>query len=333
MTRIGILGTRHVHAEGLARGLEALGCTIVGAAERDTAAASDWENKALGEIMSRDAVIEASDAVIVAGTNIDRVDDTLAAVDAGLYVLAEKPIACNAPTLERIASSSEATSKVMVALPVRFARVMQRAKAAIANGAIGTPLAGRGTNHGQFPGGWFGDPQLAGGGAVMDHTVHVSDAMCWLLGKRVDDVYCQAATRMHDIPVDDVGVLTLVFESGFFASIDASWSRPESFHTWGDVWMEFVGTEGRLIIDPMTSHVRLYDDSAGKLRTFEYGDDMGRGMLESFLAFVRGDAPAGVTLEEAIHASEVVLAAYRSADSGQPAAVQSSIASSNSMLV
>jgi predicted dehydrogenase len=30
-----------------------------------------------------------------------------------------------------------------------------------------------------MPGGWFCDPLLAGGGAVIDHTVHVIDLLRW----------------------------------------------------------------------------------------------------------------------------------------------------------
>ena len=315
--KVGIIGTRHVHADGLAANVEACGGTLSGAVERDDAARAAWTRTPLMEL---DDLLAASDAVIVAGTNRERVDDTLAACRAGLPVLTEKPVAADAEELARLVDEAD-PALVMVALPVRFGESLKRARTAIREGAIGTPIAGRGTNHGQFPGGWFGRREDAGGGALQDHVVHLSDALCWLLDDQVTHAYARAAQVMQpDNDVEDCGVVTLDFASGFFASIDSSWSRPESFPTWGDVWLELVGTAGRLRIDPMATHLELYDDAAGKLRHVGYSDDdMTRELVREFLEFAQArsgdDAP--VSLREGIHASDVVLASYASVDSGR----------------
>jgi predicted dehydrogenase len=321
--RVGLLGTRHVHAEGLADCAERCGATLVGAVERDAHARRAWTRTPLLEF---DELLDSCDAVIVAGTNRERVDDTLAACRAGLAVLTEKPVAADADELARLVAEGD-PAKVMVALPVRFAQSLRRARAAIADGAIGTPIAGRGTNHGQFPGGWFGRRADAGGGALQDHVVHLSDALCWLLDDRVTHAYARALHVLHpDNDVEDCGIVTLDFESGFFASIDSSWSRPQSFPTWGDVWLEIVGTAGRLRIDPMATRLELYDDSGGKLRHVGYApDDMTLELVRSFLEFAQTGryTSAPVSLAEGIHASDVVLAAYASVDSGRREAVTS----------
>ncbi len=319
--KVGIIGTRHVHADGLAANVLECGGELAGAFERDADAKAAWTRTPLMEL---DELLAASDAMIVAGTNRERVDDTLAATRAGLPVLTEKPVAADADELARLVAEAD-PALVMVALPVRFAESLQRARAAIKAGSIGTPIAGRGTNHGQFPGGWFGSRAEAGGGALQDHVVHLSDALCWLLDDRVTHSYARASQVMQPAnDVEDCGVVTLDFESGFFASIDSSWSRPNSFPTWGDVWLELVGTEGRLRIDPMATHLDLFDDSAGKLRHVGYSDDnMTRELVREFLAFAeaRSGDPAPVSLAEGIHASDVVLASYASADSGRREAV------------
>jgi len=213
---------------------------------------------------------------------------------------------------------------------VRFGTALVRARDAIRAGSIGTPIAGRGTNHGQFPGGWFGSLADAGGGAIMDHTVHVSDALCWLLDDRIESVYAESTHKMHpEIEVESGGVLTMNFASGFFASLDASWSRPDSFHTWGDVWIEIVGTEGRIVIDPMARRLSHFSEQAGKLLTVGYDDaDMTADMVRAFLNFAAGNeqqlGPA--TLAEGVHASETVLAAYRSCASGKVEPVHNRLA-------
>ena len=315
--KIGILGTRHVHADGLAECVERCGGTLVGATERDDAARTAWTRT---ELVDRDELLRRADAVIVAGTNRERVDDVVAATAAGRPALSEKPVAADAADLERLLAEAD-PALVMVALPVRFGASLRRARAAIEAGAIGTPLAARGTNHGQFPGGWFGRRADAGGGALQDHVVHLSDALCWLLDDRITRAYARASQVMHpDNDVEDCGVVTLDFESGFFASIDSSWSRPQSFPTWGDVWLELVGTAGRIRIDPMATHLDLYSDTAAKLQHVGYSDDdMTLEMVRAFLDFAR-DRPASspVSFAEGVHASDVVLAAYASVDSGRP---------------
>jgi predicted dehydrogenase len=305
-----------VHADGLAANVQACGSTIIGAVEPDPDARSAWSASPLMEL---DELLAASEAVIVAGTNRERVDGVLAACAAGLPVLTEKPVAADAAELARLLEHAD-QSLVMVALPVRFAQSLKRARQLVSSGAIGDPIAARGTNHGQFPGGWFGSRSEAGGGALQDHVVHLSDALCWLLDDHVTHAYARASQVMHPAnDVEDCGVVTLDFASGVFASIDASWSRPESFPTWGDVWLELVGTAGRLRIDPMATHLEVFDDSAGKLRHVGYGeDDMTLELVRSFLDFAAHRPPAApVSFAEGVHASDVVFASYASAASGR----------------
>jgi predicted dehydrogenase len=322
MRRLAIIGTRHVHAAGLARCAASCGWTLSAAVEPSAADAAAWEQLGLAPLRSLDDALADADAVIVAGTNRERARDAVAALDAGLAVLCEKPVAIDETALAQLTAAADGR-RFCTALPVRFGRSLQRAKELIVAGQIGTPLGGRATNHGQFPGGWFGTLGDAGGGAIMDHTVHVSDAYCWLLGERIRDVYAVSSNAMHpELEVDSAGVVTMGFGSGFFASVDASWSRPESFHTWGDVWMEVMGSEGRLLIDPMARHLQVFSDSAGKLTTVGYDEhDMTADLVRRFLDYAveGGDSP--VPFEDGAHASEVVFAAYRSARLGHPTAV------------
>jgi len=314
--KLGILGTRHVHAEGLAACVELCGSTVVGATERDAEAAKEWTHSPL---MSFDELLEASDAIIVAGTNRERVEDTLSVCRAGMSVLSEKPVSAGAEDLARLVAEADA-SLIMVALPVRFAASLQQARAAIQAGSIGTPLAARGTNQGQYPGTWFGDMAEAGGGAMQDHIVHLSDVLCWMLDDKITRSYARTSAVMHpDLGVETEGLVTLDFDSGFFASIDSSWSRPQTYPTWGNVWLEIVGTEGRLRINPMATHLDVFDDTVGKQRDMGYSDDnMTREMVRAFIEFATDGGTAPVTLAEGIHASDTVLASYASAASGRP---------------
>lgn len=314
--KVGLIGTRHVHAEGLARLASEAGASVVAAVERDAEAAARWS---LCPLVERDRLLADVDAVIVAGTNRERVDDVLACCRAGRPVLSEKPVSTDAAGLHSLLAAAD-PALVMVALPVRFSAAFQQAREAIRNGALGKPLAARGTNHGQFPGGWFGSLEEAGGGALQDHVVHLADVLCWLFDDRAVRAYARAERALHpQLDVEDCAVTTVDFESGMFASIDASWSRPRTFPTWGDVWLELVGTEGRILLDPMATRLELYDDGAGRLRHVPYGDDdMTRTMVERFLRFATEGGTSPVSLAEGIHASDIVQASYASVRSGRP---------------
>src|SRR5207253_4603380 len=93
--------------------------------------------------------------------------------------------------------------------PGRFSPALRQAKQLIHKGELGKVLAVKSTNHGTMPGDWFVDPQLAGGGAIMDHAVHVVDVLRWLFEAEFTQVFCHAATRLYDLAVEDVGLLTL----------------------------------------------------------------------------------------------------------------------------
>ena len=319
--KVGLLGTRHVHADGLAANAVACGAVLVGAAETDPQARAAWQHT---PILERDELLEQVDAVIVAGTNRERAEATVAATRAGRPVLTEKPIAADAAALAHLVEQVD-PALVMVALPLRFSAALQRAKAVVDAGAIGTPLAARGTNHGQFPGAWFGSKADAGGGALQDHVVHLSDGLCWLFDTHATRAYARASQVLHpDNDVEDCGIVTLDFADGWFASIDSSWSRPQSFATWGDVWLEIVGSGGRILIDPMATHLDLFSDRAGKLQHVGYSDDdMTRSMVAAFLDFARDGGPSPVPLADGVHASDTVLAAYASVASGRAEPIMS----------
>jgi predicted dehydrogenase len=73
-------------------------------------------------------------------------------------------------------------------------------------------LAVNATNHGQIPGGWFLDPEASGGGAVMDHTVHVADLLRWMLDVEAGKRLRRGRHLLRRRRIDDAAILTLELE-------------------------------------------------------------------------------------------------------------------------
>jgi len=189
----------------------------------------------------------------------------------------------------------------------------------VREGAIGTPLAVKATNPGRYPGGWFGDPDLAGGGAVMDHTVHVADLLRWIFEAEITRVYAEIDTRLHpDLPVDDVATVMLTLSNGLIASLDPSWSRPKTWPTWGGLTMEIVGDRGVLAMDAFSEAVEVFDDRGPSHALVSWAGGNDRRLVQTFIDAVRHDTEPPITGEDGLRAMDVALCAYESARRGEP---------------
>ena len=251
------------------------------------------------------------DAVIVCSENAKHKEHVMASARAKKHILCEKPIATEVEdAVEMIRACQEEGVTLQIAFPVRMTPIMNRVKSLVRSGAIGEVVAINGTNHGQMPGGWFIQKELSGGGAAVDHIVHVADVIRWMLDDEVKSVYAEFDTRFYDIDVEDCGMVMLELESGIIATIDPSWSRPKSFPTWGDVTMEIIGTKGSLSVDAFKQHTLYYNNEAGKLQHLPWDDDMDAKLVDSFIHSIKEGEPPAITGEDGLRTLEIVKAAY-----------------------
>jgi predicted dehydrogenase len=267
-------------------------------------------------------LLERSDAVVIASTNADHRRYTEAAAAAGLHVLCEKPLATTlADARSMIETCADAGVQLGTAFPVRSSGAVLSLKDAIDSGRMGRILAARCTNPGRYPGGWFGDPAKAGGGAVMDHTVHVADLLRWLLHDEVERVEAEVGSYSADLAVDDTGILLLDLAGGAFASIDCSWSRPKTFPTWGGLTLHVVGEQATIDVDVFRQAITHYDDSTSDTRLVTWGDDLNWLMVGGFVDAILAGRPVPISGEDGLRALEVAIAAYRSSEERRPVAI------------
>jgi predicted dehydrogenase len=259
------------------------------------------------------------DAVVVCSENVKHRPLVEMAAGARKHVLCEKPLAT---TIEdgqaMIDACRSAGVQLMTAFPCRYSPAMQRLKRTVESGSSGKVLAFRGTNRGRNPGGWFTDKRLSGGGAMIDHTVHVTDLMRWLLADEVAEVYAEISNGIGHHEFDDVAFLSMSFRGGVFGTLDASWSRPKAFPTWGDVSLEVVTDQGTLSMDMFSQNLVLYSDATDSVSWHNWGANMDDGLVGAFAAAIADGTPVPISGEDGLRAAEVALAAYRSAGQGSP---------------
>ncbi len=320
--RVGILSFAHVHAAAYAHALNDIaGATLADIWDDQVArgrqAATSYSTTFFADL---EQLLSSVDTVIVASENVRHKELVLAAAAAGVPVLCEKPLATTVEDgLAMIRACAAAGVQLGTAFPVRYSAPVRSLRAAVQSGMLGETLMIRATNRGTYPGGWFGQRELAGGGAIMDHTVHVADLLRWIWRRECVEVYAEVATRHHALEVDDCGLLLITMEDGLFASLDPSWSRPvDAFPTWGDVTLEVTGTLGTAAIDVFAQNIEFYSNQRGRTEWRNWGDNLNRLMIADWLSAVRTNAPASITGEDGLRAVEVALAAYRSAEANAP---------------
>lgn len=325
--KVGIMSFAHLHADSYAHCLKTNPrAEFVGIADHDgaraRAKAEQFEVKAFD---SYEALL-ASDvqAVIICSENAKHAPLAQMAAAAGKSILCEKPLMTRWDDGKAmLATAQGAGVGLYTAFPCRFSPAFWRLQAMVEAGEVGEVLALRGTNRGSNPGGWFNDLELAGGGAMIDHTVHVADLFRVLTGQEIVEVYAETNNLMFHGGYDDTAMLTMTFANGVFATLDASWSRPRTFPTWGDVTLAVIGTRGIIEMDMFAQHMVHYDDRAGRIKQVFWGDSIDALMVDEFLRVVAGEPRQRLaTGEDGYRAASVALYAYESVRKGEPVRVE-----------
>lgn len=323
MVKVGIMSFAHMHAESYASCLKSVpGCELAGVADEDAGRGREMAREFGARYFDSFEALAASDidGVVIAGDNRSHLPLALLAAGHGKHILCEKPLARDIDEARRMVEAADKAGVILgTAFPCRFIPAMREIKAMLESGRMGKVLAIRGANRGTMPGRWFIEKERSGGGAIIDHTVHVADLMRWFLKSEVTEVYAEVDTRFYDMEADDCGTLSFAFADGTIATLDPSWSRPaKSFPTWGDVTMRFVLENGTVEVDAFNHKADLYSEEAGKVRWSYLGDDMDYGLVANFVAAIRGEEAISATGHDGLKSLEVALAAYRSAAEKRP---------------
>ncbi|HEY9718554.1 MAG TPA: Gfo/Idh/MocA family oxidoreductase [Trichormus sp.] len=189
-----------------------------------------------------------SDLVIVATTPDIMPEITLAALNSYKHVLVEKPAARNYKELiPVVAAAKTAGRQVHVGFNHRYHPSMQKARAIVDAGEVGELMYIRGRyGHGGRLGyeqEWRADPEIAGGGELIDQGMHLIDLSRWFLGE-FTEVTGFAGTYFWDMPVDDNAFAMLRTKQNQVAWLHASWTEWKNLFSF-----EIFGRTGKLQID------------------------------------------------------------------------------------
>ena len=326
--RWGLIGASTIARQFMIGAIRAEGGEVaaVMSSRADRAAAYARENGIPAAFSSLDAILAADiDAVYISTTNELHLEQALAAARAGKHVLCEKPLALNSADARKIVAACKTAGVVMgTNHHLRNAGSHRAMREAIQAGRIGKPIAARVFHSVYLPEnlqGWRIAKPEAGGGVVLDITVHDADTLRFVLAD--DPVEVAAFTQsvgMASGGLEDGAMSIWRFRSGVIAQ------SHEGFTTrFAGTGFEVHGSEGSLVArDVMTQKpagsVVLRTANGEEELTFDRGDLYARS-LGLFHKAIRGEGAPSATGEDGVWSLAAAEAALQSAKSGRAVAV------------
>jgi predicted dehydrogenase len=170
---------------------------------------------------------------------------------------------------------------------------------------------------------WITSPKQAGGGALIDHSVHVTDAMRFITGAEATRVFAECGTLFREeLAVDDAAILLVTFDDEIAASVDPSWCIPKVNPYHYDFYLRILGSDGLIVLDETRSTLQVARPGKdGRSFVLEgFGVDADLEVVRHFIQCVRGgeQLPPAATGVDGLRALEIALAGYESARTGQP---------------
>jgi predicted dehydrogenase len=327
------------HARALA---DVPGTRLVALVSRNEANAQAVANSAgvvcdiytsIGPVLQRRDV----QVVIVTTPSGAHLEPAIAGANAGKHVVVEKPLEITLERCDRIIQACAANRvQLCTIFPSRFGDANQALKRAVDGGRLGRLTLGETTCKWWRPqsyydqDGWKGTRALDGGGALMNQAIHNVDLLCWLMGP-VTHINGFTATLAHErIEVEDTAVACLRFANGALGVIEAT----TSVHPGYPKTIALHGNRGSVVIEQddvlrwdlipptaedeaiKTRFARKVGASAGASDPAAISHVGHARQLTNFVRAVETGSPPLIDGREGRKAVEIILAIYRSAETG-----------------
>ncbi len=341
MIRIGLVGCGHigtVHAYALQQLTDAalVDAALTATYDEDAKRAARVAKHHGGSpARTLDELLDGVDAVWVCTWTAAHLAAVEAAAARGLAVFCEKPLAPDLPTAERVAAALDRVPH-QVGLVLAYAPVFNAIAGAVARKEYGEVLAVVMRDDQYFPiqglygSTWRGEVAHAGGGTLIEHSIHDIDVLRRILGFPAT-VSARTAYRFGYVGIEDAAAVTFAYPGGAVAQLTSIWHqvlsressrRLEVFCEQAMLWTDddYLGplhvqtADGEVVetFDPPSWSSRLSVPEVFAKAIAQYAEPS-LAFLESLLT---GSQTPGPHAAEALAAHRLVDAVYRSAAGG-----------------
>jgi len=192
---------------------------------------------------------EQLDGIVIATPSALHAEQSIQALRAGAAVFCQKPLGRTAAETQAVVEAARAADRLLaVDLSYRFTEGMRRIRALLEEGALGQIYAVDLVFHNAYgpDKAWFYDPELSGGGCVMDLGVHLVDLALLALDfpkvVQVNSDLLSGGAPLAQGQVEDYAVANLTLENGASARLACSWRLPAGCEA--VISAAFYGTQG-----------------------------------------------------------------------------------------
>jgi predicted dehydrogenase len=166
------------------------------------------------------------DGIVIATPSALHAEQAVAALERGLAVFCQKPLARDAEEARRVLRAArEADRLLAVDLSYRQVEALRAAQAMVDEGGIGLvhslDLAFHNAYGPDKP--WFTKPELSGGGCLIDLGTHLVDLALWLTGATEHQVETARMLSLQGHPVEDQATAELTLGGEVRARLACSW--------------------------------------------------------------------------------------------------------------
>jgi predicted dehydrogenase len=256
--RLGFLGVgwigRHRMAAIVDSGMAQVAAIAdTSAAQRDEAARVAPGAALLGtldELLSADL-----DGIVIATPSALHADQAIAAAERGIAVFCQKPLARTAAEARRVIDAARQANVLLgVDLSYRYTVGMRRIRDLVRAGALGEVYAVDAVFHNAYgpDKSWCRDPELSGGGCLIDLGTHLVDLALWTLDfPRVTGTTGRlfargVPVRAGAVAVEDYAEARLDLHTGGVVRLACSWNLPVGRDA--VIEIAFYGTGGGAVL-------------------------------------------------------------------------------------
>jgi predicted dehydrogenase len=269
---------------------------------------------------------ERLDVVQVCGRN-DRIPAwARIALERGLPVMAEKPLAMDLPTLEELFRTAKKTGAALIPMhTMRGVAELAAVRQAVRAGEIGDPVLSfsqKTYKWGQSRPDFYRDRKTFPGMAPWV-GIHAFDWLHWILGDVFTEVMGREGTtaRPDFRACGSQAAFVLTMRNGGVASVTLDYLRPEPAPTHGDERLRIAGTRG-VIETALIEHKVSLVTADKRPRSLPLKRPV--DLFTQFAHSLRGEASAPLTLHEACRITEIAIKAQQAADTGQVVSLRDS---------
>ncbi|HEU5317306.1 MAG TPA: Gfo/Idh/MocA family oxidoreductase [Chloroflexota bacterium] len=322
--RLAVAGASHWHLPRHAAFLREAGARFVAVSDPDPAVAAKWAaDLGASPVADAEAIVRAKpDAVLALGRVADMAAQARILLDAGLPLIAEKPLGLDPADVQQVAAlAAQKRAWVSVALVQRYDPIWTLLDRLRDEGTLGDVahahvriVNGPPQRYAAWGSGWMLDPATAGGGALLNLGIHGMDYLRHLAGGALQVTGAIASSRAHRLAIEDFGAATLRSSSGFAGTVEAGYTYPDAaagMTRSGDNETR-VAAQGAYLIGRDAELTLVTAAGEQAVEGGRQGDRYRDWAFDS-LARLRAGRPPAATVEDCLEAVRLVFAAYAAA--------------------